>query len=128
MNLQREQAREDAQFQVMRLLASDPTLSQRQLADALGISLGATHYVLRGLIDSGFIKLDRFRGAADKRRYAYVLTPGGLAAKGVIARRFLARKRAEYAALQREIAELGAELHQISPDKDDGPSDRNGCA
>lgn len=110
MSPQREQLREEAQFQVMRLIARDPHLSQRQLADELGISLGATHYVLRGLIDKGFVKLGNFRNANDRRRYAYVLTPGGIAAKGAITRRFLARKRAEYAALKREIDELGAEL------------------
>jgi len=109
---QREQLREDAQFQVMRLIERDPHLSQRELAEELGISLGATHYVLRGLIERGFVKLDRFRNASDKRRYAYVLTPGGMAAKGAITRRFLARKRAEYDALRREIEELGAELER----------------
>lgn len=114
MSSQREQLREDAQFQVMRLIARDPHLTQRELADELGISLGATHYVLRGLIEKGLVKLGRFRNAADKRRYAYVLTPGGVAAKSAITRRFLARKRAEYEALRREIEELGAELEQAS--------------
>lgn len=99
----------------MRLLERDPSLSQRQLADELGLSLGATHYVLRGLIDKGFVKLGRFREAVDKRRYAYVLTPGGLAAKGAITRRFLERRRAEYEALRREIEELGAELRASEP-------------
>ncbi|NBB23603.1 MarR family EPS-associated transcriptional regulator [Porphyrobacter sp. SLTP] len=115
MSARREHLQEDAQFKVMRLLERDPTLSQRQLADELGLSLGATHYVLRGLIDKGFIKLGRFREAADKRRYAYVLTPGGLAAKGAITRSFLARRRAEYEALRREIEELGAELPASDP-------------
>jgi MarR family transcriptional regulator, temperature-dependent positive regulator of motility len=105
-----DQQREAAQFQVLRLLESDPHLSQRQLADALGISLGAAHYMLRGLIAEGLVKLGRFHSSADKRRYAYVLTPRGIAAKGAITRRFLARKRAEYEALRREIEELGAEL------------------
>jgi hypothetical protein len=36
--------------------------------------------------------------------------PDGLAAKAALTRRFLARRRAEYAALRREIEELGAEL------------------
>jgi EPS-associated MarR family transcriptional regulator len=112
LNAQREQAREDAQFKVMRLIERDPHMSQRDLAGELGISLGATHYVLRELVEKGFIKLDRFRQAADKRRYAYVLTPGGVAAKSAITRRFLARKRAEYEALKREIEELGAELER----------------
>lgn len=94
----------------MRLLARDPHISQRELAAEVGISLGATHYVLRGLVDKGFVKLGRFREAPDKRRYAYVLMPDGLAAKAALTRRFLARRRAEYAALRREIEELGAEL------------------
>jgi len=112
VSVQRERAREEAQFKVMRLIERDPHLSQRDLANELGISLGATHYVLRGLVERGFIKLDRFRQSPDKRRYAYVLTPGGMAAKSAIARRFLARKRAEYDALKREIEELGAELER----------------
>nr|WP_272917040.1 MarR family EPS-associated transcriptional regulator [Erythrobacter ramosus] len=115
VSARREHLQEDAQFQVMRLLERDPSLSQRQLADELGLSLGATHYVLRGLIDKGFVKLGRFREAVDKRRYAYVLTPGGLAAKGAITRRFLERRRAEYEALRREIEELGAELRASEP-------------
>ena len=114
MSSHRDQAREDAQFKVMRLIERDPHISQRELADACGISLGATHYVLRGLVEQGFVKLERFRKAADKRRYAYVLTPGGVAAKGAITRRFLARKRAEYDALRREIEELGSELERGS--------------
>jgi EPS-associated MarR family transcriptional regulator len=107
-----DQQREEAHFQVLRLLERDPHLSQRDLADALGISLGATHYMLRGLVDTGLLKLERFRASPDKRRYAYVLTPGGIAAKSAITRRFLARKRAEYQALRREIQELGAELEK----------------
>jgi hypothetical protein len=68
--------------------------------------------MLRGLVDTGLLKLERFRASPDKRRYAYVLTPGGIAAKSAITRRFLARKRAEYEALRREIQELGAELEK----------------
>jgi EPS-associated MarR family transcriptional regulator len=118
-----DQQREEAHFQVLRLLERDPHLSQRDLADALGISLGAIHYMLRGLVDTGLLKLERFRASPDKRRYAYVLTPGGIAAKSAITRRFLARKRAEYEALRREIEELGAEL-----EKDLGAAERERAA
>ncbi|QIQ87529.1 MarR family EPS-associated transcriptional regulator [Erythrobacter sp.] len=112
MTAPRDKAREDAHFKVMRLIERDPHMSQRELASELGISLGATNYMLRELVEMGLIKLARFREAQDKRRYAYVLTPGGVAAKSTIARRFLARKRAEYVALKQEIDELGAELER----------------
>lgn len=112
MSERAERQREDARFQVLRLLERNPHLSQRDLAVELGISLGATHYVLRELIDQGLIKLGRFRSSQNKRGYAYVLTPVGLTAKAAITRTFLARKRTEYEALQREIEELGDELTQ----------------
>lgn len=116
MSERAERQREDARFQVLRLLARDPQLSQRELAVQLGISLGATHYMLRELIDLGLIKLGRFRSSQTKRGYAYVLTPGGMAAKAQITRKFLARKRAEYEALRREIEEL--ELLGDEPKRD----------
>lgn len=116
MSEARERQRADAQFQILRLVEREPNLSQRQLAEKLGISLGATHYMLRGLVDQGFVKLGRFRRSPDKRRFAYVLTPSGAAAKSAILREFLVRKRAEYAALKSEIEELGAELERVRDD------------
>ncbi len=99
-------SREDTRFRVLRLLDDNPELSQRELAEALGISLGSAHYLLRALIDRGFIKLSNFTASKDKRRYAYILTPRGLSEKAAITQRFLARKLAEYEALKQEIADL----------------------
>ena len=91
---------------MLRLLEDNPELSQRELAEALGISVGSAHYLLRALLDKGLIKLGNFTAAKDKRRYAYVLTPRGMREKAAITKRFLARKLAEYDALKREIREL----------------------
>ena len=107
----RDQMREDTHFRVMRLLEEQPDMSQRELAKAVGISAGSAHYVLNALIDMGFIKLANFSAATDKRRYAYVLTPKGIAQKAAITKRFLARKMAEYEALKAEIADLQAEVN-----------------
>ena len=90
-------------------------MSQRELASAVGVSVGGMHYVLNALIDKGLVKVGNFTAAEDKRRYAYVLTPNGLKEKIAITRRFLARKMEEYEALKEEIdslqEELGAELN-----------------
>ena len=101
---------EDARFRILRLLEENPELSQRELAEAVGISIGSAHYVLGALIERGLIKLGNFSAAPDKRRYAYILTPKGAAEKAAITRRFLARKLEEYEALRHEIRELKAEV------------------
>ncbi|SEG24740.1 EPS-associated transcriptional regulator, MarR family [Jhaorihella thermophila] len=90
-------------------------MSQRELAEAVGVSVGGIHYVLKALIEKGHLKLSNFTAARDKRRYAYVLTPKGLARKAALTRAFLARKMEEYEALRQEIESLGAELDDHAP-------------
>lgn len=102
--------RDDIRYRVLRLLAENPHLSQRELAEAVGISVGSAHYLLRALVEVGVIKLGNFSASPDKRRYAYVLTPKGIAEKSAITSRFFARKMAEYEMLREEIEKLQAEL------------------
>lgn len=94
---------------VLRLLDASPTRSQREVAHELGMSLGTANYLLRALLDKGFVKIQNFRNSSNKRGYAYLLTPEGVAAKTELTRHFLARKIEEYEALQVEIARLRAE-------------------
>lgn len=105
----RPDLQEDVRFRVLRLLEETPEMSQRELARAVGISLGAMHYCLNALVEKGFIKLGNFTAARDKRRYAYVLTPHGMAEKAALTGRFLRRKLAEYEALKAEIEALRLE-------------------
>ena len=85
-------------------------MSQRELANAVGVSTGGINYVLQSLIGKGFVKLGNFTAAKDKRRYAYILTPKGVSEKADITQRFLTRKMEEYQALRREIQELRGEM------------------
>ena len=116
MSGRRDKLQEDVRFRVLRLLEENPEMSQRNLAQAVGISLGSLHYCLNALVEKGLVGVGNFTAAEDKRRYAYVLTPKGLSERAVLARRFLKRKRAEYQALKVEIEtlqeemELGAEM------------------
>jgi len=106
----RDTLQEDVRFRVLRLLQDNPEMSQRQLADAVGISVGAMHYVLGALVEKGLIKLGNFSASRDKRRYAYLLTPGGVAEKAALTRNFLKRKRKEFEALKAEIEAVQAEM------------------
>jgi EPS-associated MarR family transcriptional regulator len=113
MTSKRSKLQEDTQFRVLRLLQDNPEMSQRELAQAVGISVGGTHYVLNALIEKGLLKLGNFTAAEDKRRYAYVLTPKGIAEKAAITSRFLARKIEEYEALKSEIDALSKEVGDL---------------
>jgi EPS-associated MarR family transcriptional regulator len=101
---------EDLHFRVLKLLQDQPDLSQRELAHKLGVSNGKLHYCLRALIDKGLIKLGNFAGSKHRLRYAYLLTPAGIAQKAGMTGLFLKRKMAEYEALHAEIASLQADL------------------
>lgn len=73
------------------------------------MSLGKANYVLRALLGKGFVKFQNFRNSSNKRGYAYLLTPEGVAAKAQLTRQFLALKIEEYDALRLEIERLKAE-------------------
>lgn len=101
---------EGARLALLRLLEADPTVTQRDLSRALGLSLGKTHYVLHALLDKGLVKVGNFRRSDRKLTYAYLLTPTGLTEKVRLTRAFLVRKEAEFKQLEVTISELRAEL------------------
>ncbi len=97
---------EDTAFRVMRLLEKTPDLTQRELADRLGISLGGVNYCLKALIEKGFVMMKNFSNSKNKFGYVYVITPRGLTARAALTQRFLKRKMGEYEALKAEIDAL----------------------
>jgi EPS-associated MarR family transcriptional regulator len=102
--------RAEVRFRVMRALEQNPTLSQRDLALELGVSLGGINYCIKALIDRGAVKVENFRASDRKMRYAYILTSEGLAEKALLTGRFLQRKMREYEALKAEIDSLSSEV------------------
>jgi EPS-associated MarR family transcriptional regulator len=107
----------ETRFRLLKALESNPEISQRALAEELGISLGKTNYCLRALIDKGLVKAGNFSRSAHKHRYLYQLTPAGIAEKARITGRFLKRKIAEHEALTREIEALRQEVGTGSDNK-----------
>ena len=97
-------------LELLKLLQQQPQMSQRDLAQAMGVSLGKANYCLNALMQKGLVKLARFRANPDKRQYAYLLTTAGLKERTRITLAFLRRKIAEYEALEKEIQQLRSEL------------------
>jgi EPS-associated MarR family transcriptional regulator len=98
-----QQLQEDTHFRVLSLLEQNPDMSQRDLAKALGVSLGGINYSLKALMERGMVKAQNFKKSESKLAYAYVLTPQGIAEKTKLTARFLKRKMEEYEALKAEI-------------------------
>lgn len=99
----------ETQYKVMRLLEANPEMSQRDVARALGVSLGRVNYCLRALVVKGCIKATNFRNSRNKSAYMYLLTPHGVSEKARLTVEFLQRKVQEYEALRVEIREIRRE-------------------
>jgi EPS-associated MarR family transcriptional regulator len=97
-------------FSLMRTIQQEPNITQRELADKLGLSLGKVNYCIQALVDKGLIKIHNFRASEAKWRYVYVLTPKGFAAKASLTGQFLDCKIREFEDLQAQIKMLQAEV------------------
>jgi EPS-associated MarR family transcriptional regulator len=102
--------REETYLKVMRLLQENPDLTQRELAEQLGVSVGSVNYCLKALMEKGWVKMKNFIHSKNKFGYVYVLTPTGIAERAELTSKFLARKVAEYETLKHEIEVLKAEV------------------
>ena len=110
MSNRRSEHQEDTRFRVLRMLQDNPDLTQREIAEKLGLSTSGMNYCLKALIDKGWVKVQNFSQSKNKFGYIYVLTPQGIVEKMTLASRFLMRKQAEYEALRAEIDGLTEEL------------------
>lgn len=101
---------DEVHLHVLRLLDRRPELTQRELADELGVSVGKANYVLNALIEKGLVKARNFKNSRNKAAYAYFLTPAGIEEKARVTVRFLKRKMDEYEQIRKEIEELQEEV------------------
>ena len=104
---------EDTTFRVLHLLETNPDITQRELAEQLGVSVGGLNYCLKALMEKGWVKMQNFQNSKNKFKYVYILTPAGFAGKVALTNRFLKRKMQEYEALRVEIEALKAEAPDL---------------
>lgn len=97
----------------MKIIENEPHLSQREIAEKMGVSLGKTNYCLKALLDKGFIKVRNFYKNKKKKAYIYFLTPNGIEEKAQVTYRFLQRKINEYETIKAEIKNLKNEAALI---------------
>jgi len=104
---------DEYRYKILKRLESNPEISQRELANELGVSLGRANYCMQALIEKGLVKAKNFKNSQNKKAYMYYLTPKGIEAKASITLTFLKNKMAEYQALKTEIEHLEYEAKLI---------------
>lgn len=105
---------EDNQFRILSILEAKPEISQRHLAEKLGLSLGAVNYCIKSLIQRGAVKVENFKKSDNKLAYAYLLTPVGIAEKVKLTENFLLRRLQEFYLLQVEIEQVKLQMKHDS--------------
>ncbi len=90
---------------ILRKIQNKSNITQRDLANELGFSLGKLNYCLKALKNKGLIKIKNFEKNNSKINYIYLLTPKGIAAKTKLTINFMKKKMAEYDELQKELDE-----------------------
>lgn len=99
-------------YRILRILNESPHISQRTLAERMGISLGKVNFCLAELATKGWIKVNQFKNSRNKVGYSYLLTPKGIEEKAKLTLYYLKLKAQEYESIKREIEDLHQELEK----------------
>ena len=100
----------ETHYKVLRQIEANPEITQRELAQKLGVSVGKVNYCIKALVQKGWVKANNFKNNKNKAAYAYLLTPKGIENKAQITVNYLKAKVREYETLKQEIAELQSEV------------------
>ena len=95
---------------MLRYLEQKQEVSQREIAQHLGISLGKVNYILNAFVAKGIVKAKNFKNNKNKRAYAYYLTTEGIKEKAKMTLGFFKRKNDEYDKLKIELQLLEKEV------------------
>jgi EPS-associated MarR family transcriptional regulator len=100
----------ESHLKILKHIESNPHISQRQLAEELGVSVGKINYCVQALITKGLVKAGNFKRSASKLNYLYILTPTGIEEKTRLTASFLKRKIIEHEKITREIEQLKLDM------------------
>jgi EPS-associated MarR family transcriptional regulator len=100
-------------LKVLREITQTPEMTQRELSNKLGISLGKINFLMKALIHKGLVKAHNFKNSSNKNAYLYYLTPHGIEEKARITYRFLVRTMKEYERLEEQIRLLKKEVGEV---------------
>jgi DNA-binding MarR family transcriptional regulator len=87
-------------------ISGEQTLSQREISRRLGLAVGLVNSYLKNLVAKGFVRVKNF----PSNRYAYLLTPQGIAEKSRLAYQHLSYFTGLYTTARQDYLTLFREL------------------
>lgn len=103
----------EIKLSLMRLLQENPQLTQREMNQKMGVSLGKINYCISALVQKGMIKIERFKKKKTKSAYIYHLTPSGIEELASLTLFFLKIKLKEYDRIKMEIKSLSKQINEM---------------
>ena len=95
-------------LQLLSEISGEEPLSQRELSRRLGIAVGLVNSYLKNLVSKGFVRVKNF----PRNRYAYLLTPQGIAEKSRLAYQHLSYFTSLYTVARQDYLDLFRRLEQ----------------
>lgn len=95
-------------LQLLSEISGEEPLSQRELSRRLGIAVGLVNSYLKNLVSKGFVRVKNF----PSNRYAYLLTPQGIAEKSRLAYQHLNYFTSLYTVARQDYLELFRRLER----------------
>jgi DNA-binding MarR family transcriptional regulator len=95
-------------LQLLSEISGEEPLSQRELSRRLGIAVGLVNSYLKNLVSKGFVRVKNF----PRNRYAYLLTPQGLAEKSRLAYEHLSYFTSLYTVARQDYLNLFRRLEE----------------
>jgi EPS-associated MarR family transcriptional regulator len=104
---------EEIRYKILSILKDDPSLTQREMMQQTGVSLGKVNYCVSALVEKGQIRVERFKNDFNKTAYLYHITPTGIKAFTNLSLRFLKIKLKEYDRIKAQIESLYQQVHNM---------------
>ncbi|MFH2058482.1 MAG: MarR family EPS-associated transcriptional regulator [Pseudomonadota bacterium] len=111
----------EIRLRLLNLLQEEPELTQREMNQKMGVSLGKVNFCISALTKKGMIKVERFKKTPNKSAYMYRLTPKGLEELARLTISFLKIRISEYDRIKREIKSLSDQVNEIDPELRNNP-------
>jgi EPS-associated MarR family transcriptional regulator len=103
----------EIRLKLLKLLEKNHDLTQREMNQEMGVSLGKVNYCLTELAKKGLIKIERFQKHPKKSAYLYRLTPKGIEEIAKLTIQFLKHRVNQYDEIKAEIENLSNEIGEI---------------
>ena len=99
------------ELRVLEEVESTPNLSQRKIAGSVGIAVGVANVLIKSLVTKGYVRASRVTW----KRWAYILTPAGVARKVQLTANYVDRFLDHYRKVRSLVRET-LDVTDIGPD------------